>query len=302
MGQLEEMQTFVHVVDAGGIGHAAEQMGIAKSAVSRRLAELETRLKITLINRTTRTSKVTEAGEHYYKRCLELSKEISELNSPSTDPENVISGTLRIAAPISFGLLQLAPALDIFAKENPELTFDIDLTNEKSDLVEDGFDLAIRIADELKDSSLKARKIAHIGQNLCASPEYLKLHGTPKTPDDLKDHQLLKFSNNSSCKWHLFDKKGKQYVVSIPPKIKSNNSNLITSMAIAGHGIIRTPTYISWEAISSGKLTPILEDYNFEDVYVYAVYPNTRYVSQRVRLLIDFLVERFGDNPYWDQN
>ena len=301
MGQLEEMHTFVRVVDAGGIGPAAEQMGIAKSAVSRRLAELETRLDMTLINRTTRTSKVTEAGERYYKRCLELVKEISELNTPSTDPENVTLGTLKIAATISFGLLHLAPALDVFAKEYPELTFDINLTNHITDLVEGGFDLALRIGDDLKDSSLKARKITQVHYNLCASPEYLKQHGTPKTPDDLKDHQLLNFSSNSAYKWHLFDKKGKQYVVSNPPKIAANNNNLITSMALAGHGIINTPTFVSWKAIASGKLTPILQDYKVKDIYVYAVYPNTRYVSQRVRLLIDFLVKRFGDNPYWDQ-
>ena len=147
----------------------------------------------------------------------------------------------------------------------------------------------------------KARKITQLHYSLCASPEYLKLYGTPKTPDDLKDHQLLKFSSISSYQWHLCDKKGKQYVVNNPAKITTNNSNLITSMAITGHGIINTPTFVSWEAIASGKLTPILQDYTFKDVFVYAVYPNTRYVSQRVRLLIDFLVERFGDNPYWDQ-
>ncbi|MEH6455142.1 MAG: LysR family transcriptional regulator [Cocleimonas sp.] len=301
MGKLEEMQTFVHIIKAGGIGPAAEQMEIAKSAVSRRLAELETRLDVTLINRTTRTSKITEVGEQYYKRCLELTKEISELNTPSIDPENVNSGTLKVAAPISFGLLHLAPALDAFAKEYPEITFDISLTNDTTDLIEGGFDLALRIAGDLKDSSLKARKITQVHYSLCASPEYLKLHGTPKTPDDLKDHQLLKFSSDSSYKWHLFDKKGKQYVVNNPAKITANNSNFITNMAITGHGIINTPTFVSWEAIASGKLTPILQDYTVKDVFVYAVYPNTRYVSQRVRLFIDLLVERFGDNPYWDQ-
>ena len=186
MGQLEEMQTFVCVVDAGGIGLASEKMGIAKSAVSRRLAELETRLDMTLINRTTRTSKVTEAGEHYYKRALELINQISELNSITTTPDCSLKGTLRISTTISFGLSQLAPTLDEFSKAHPELKFDIDLSNHNVDLIEGGFSLALRLGN-LEDSTLKARKIAKLNYSICASPEYLKQHGTPKTPDDLKE-------------------------------------------------------------------------------------------------------------------
>jgi len=301
VGQLEDMQTFVRIVEAGGIGPASEQIGIAKSAVSRRLSELENRLEITLINRTTRTSKITEAGQTYYTRSLQLINEVSELNSTTADPNCLLSGNIRLSSTISFGVSHLAPALDIFSKTHPELTFDIDLSNHRVDLVEGGFDLAFRVG-KLADSSLNAQKIAQVRFNLCASPEYLKQYGTPKTPDDLKDHKLLKLSiGEPNSSWKFFDKKGQQHIVSSSPKILSNDNDFIDNMAIQGHGIIRSATFISWKAIAAGELVPILQDYKFEDMSMSAIYPKTRYLSRRVSLLIDFLAERFGDNPYWDQ-
>ncbi|MEH6455141.1 MAG: LysR family transcriptional regulator [Cocleimonas sp.] len=300
MGQLEDMQLFIQVVDAGGIGPAAEQVGIAKSAVSRRLTELEKRLSMTLINRTTRTSKITENGQNYYNRSIQLIKEVSELNSITSHPESVLRGTIRLSSTISFGVSHLAPALDIFSKTHPELTFDIDLSNHQVDLIEGGFDLAFRVG-KLEDSSLNAKKITQIRFNICASPEYLKQYGTPETPDDLKNHRLLKLSIGDNNNWTLFDKEGQQHIVSSLPKIFSNDNDIMDNMAIQGHGIIRSATFVSWKAIAAGKLVPILQDYRLEDMSMSAIYPKTRYLSQRVSLLIDFLAERFGDNPYWDQ-
>lgn len=300
MGQLEDMQLFVQVVDAGGIGPAAEQVGIAKSAVSRRLTELEKRLSMTLINRTTRTSKITENGQNYYNRSIQLIKEVSELNSITSHPESVLRGTIRLSSTISFGVSHLAPALDIFSKTHPELTFDIDLSNHQVDLIEGGFDLAFRVG-KLEDSSLNAQKITQVRFNICASPEYLKQYGTPKTPDDLKNHRLLKLSIGDNNNWTLFDKEGQQHIVSSIPKIFSNDNDIMDNMAIQGHGIIRSATFVSWKAIAAGKLVPILQDYRLEDMSMFAIYPKTRYLPQRVSLLIDFLTERFGDNPYWDQ-
>jgi len=300
VGQLEDMQLFIQVVDAGGIGPAAEQVGIAKSAVSRRLTELEKRLSMTLINRTTRTSKITENGQNYYNRSIQLIKEVSELNSITSHPESVLRGTIRLSSTISFGVSHLAPALDIFSKTHPELTFDIDLSNHQVDLIEGGFDLAFRVG-KLEDSSLNAKKITQIRFNICASPEYLKQYGTPKTPDDLKNHRLLKLSIGDNNNWTLFDKEGQQHIVSSLPKIFSNDNDIMDNMAIQGHGIIRSATFVSWKAIAAGKLVPILQDYRLEDMSMSAIYPKTRYLSQRVSLLIDFLAERFGDNPYWDQ-
>ena len=300
MGQLEDMQVYVRVVEAGGIGNAAEQLGIAKSAVSRRLTELEARLGVSLISRTTRTSKITDAGKLYYTRSLRVIDEVAELNSSTAKSETSLGGTLRLSAPLSFGLSHLTPALDDFAKEHPELTLDIDFSDHKTDLIAGGFDLAFRIG-ELDDSSLKARKISPIHTSICASPDYLEKHGTPKTPDDLKNHQVLRYALDDSNSWIFFDKKGKKHSVNTPAKIISNNGDFLCKMAISGHGVLVEPTFITWEAIAIGELIEIMPEYKLPDINAYAIYPKTRYLSSRARLLIDFLVERFGNNPYWDQ-
>lgn len=301
MGQLEDMNMFIRVVDAGGISRAAEQMDIAKSAISRRLVGLETRLGVSLLNRTTRTSSLTEAGQSYYERAIKVIDDVIELNAITTNSRCALEGTIRLAAPLSFGLAHLAPAIDVFAKEHPKLTINIDFSDRQVDLVEEGLDLAFRIAD-LKDSSLIARKISPINIILCASPDYLKKHGKPNTPTDLNNHRLLHYNVSGSSNWKLTDIKGKQHSINISAKIIANNGDFLKDMAVAGHGIVSSPTFISWKAIATGDLVPVLSDYKLPQLNAYAVYPQTRYLSQRTRILIDFLVERFGDNPYWDQN
>lgn len=301
MGQLEDMEAFVRVVEAGGIGTAAEQMGIAKSAVSRRLSELEARLGVTLINRTTRTQKLSDTGEHYYSRALQIINEMSELNNITSNPECDLKGTIRISAPLSFGLTHLSPALDTFFKEHPQLTLDIDFTDNQIDLIGGGYDLAFRIGD-LDDSSLKARRLFPVNFALCASPKYLEEHGTPKDHEALKTHQVLRYSLASNTTLTLVDKDQQKHHVAIKGNIIANNGDFLSFMAAAGHGILFTPTFISWESLAIGDLVPILQDYQLPKMNAYAVYPQSRTLSRRTRLLIDFLVERFGDNPYWDQN
>lgn len=300
MGQLEDIQAFVRVVEAGGIGNAAEQMGIAKSAVSRRLSELEARLGVTLINRTTRKQKLTETGEQYYNRSLQIINEMTELNNITSDPECALHGTLRISAPLSFGLLHLSPALDSFIKQHPQLKLDVDFNDHQLDLIGGGFDLAFRIGD-LDDSSLKARLICPIRFTVCASPQYLSEHGIPQHPDDLKNHKVLRYSLFGSNTWTFLDKEGQKHSVTTNSMVTANNGDFLSDMAVANHGIIINPTFISWQAISMGELVPVFEDYTFQSVNAYAVYPQSRHLSRRTRLLIDFLVERFGNNPYWDQ-
>lgn len=296
MGQLEDMQTFVRIVETGSISSAAEELGIAKSAVSRRLAELEKRLSMTLIHRTTRSSEMTEHGQVYYSRSSELIKEISKLNSFSADPPDLLHGTLKLSVPVSFGQSQLVPVIGLFSKLHPQLILDVDLSNNQVDLIEGGFDLALRIGEKLKDSSIKARKIAQFNHKICASANYLKQYGIPKTPNDLKHHKLLKLSLNNTNSWNFFDKEGKRHIVNTPSKMASNNIELITAMAISGHGIARIPSFAVSEYIASAALVSMLEDYTSDDTYIYALYPQTRYLPQRVRLFIDFLAKRFeGD-------
>ncbi len=300
MGQLEDMSMFVRVVDAGGISRAAEQLSLAKSAVSRRLAELETRLGVKLLNRTTRKSSLTEAGQSYYERAIKIIDDVTELNTLTTDANTALEGTINLAVPLSFGLSHLSKAIDLFIKKNPKLVININFSDRQVDLIEEGLDLAFRIG-VLKDSSLIARKISPIKIILCASPEYLKQYGTPKVPSDLKNHRLLHYNVSGKSQWKLEDKQGTQHIVNVYSKLIANNGDFLKDMAIAGHGIVSSPTFISWRAIAIGDLVPVLSDYKLPQVNAYAVYPQTRYLSHRTRELIDFLNDYFGENPYWDQ-
>lgn len=300
MAQLEEMQNFVRVVEAGSISKAAEQLGIAKSGVSRRLVDLETRLGARLLNRTTRRSSLTEAGAAYYQRAARILADVAELDASTADAEASLSGKLRLAAPLSFGLCHLSPAIDEFIKAYPALDIQVDFSDRHIDLVEQGADLAIRIAD-LRDSTLQARRICPIRLLLCASPGYLQSQGRPETPADLKHHRLLQYDIGGGSVVKLRNRDGTEHVIQTNPRIVANNGDFLRDMAIAGHGIILTPSFIAWEAIAAGDLELILTEFCPPRRSAYAVYPQTRYLSQRARAFIDFLAERFGENPYWDQ-
>ena len=300
MGQLEQMAIFVRIVEAGGIGKAAEQLNLAKSAVSRRLVELETRLDTRLLIRTTRKSKLTDAGHVFYQRALKIIDEVAQMNNETSCVDATLNGTLRMAVPLSFGLMHLTSAIDEFSKQHPDLTIEIDFADRQIDLVEEGYELAIRIAD-LKDSSLQAKRITPVRHVLCASPGYLKASGTPQSIADLNHHQFLQYGKASHSKLTITDPKGKTVSLPLTAKMKANNGDFLRDMAIAGHGITYLPTFIAWQAVLTGELVPLLCDHRLPVANVYAVYPQTRFLSQRARVLIDFMAERFGDNPYWDQ-
>jgi DNA-binding transcriptional LysR family regulator len=300
MGQLEDMNVFVRIVDAGGIGKAADQLGMAKSGISRRLVALESRLGVPLINRTTRSSSLTPVGREYYERAVKLIGDVAELDSLAEEENVSLEGALRLAVPLSFGLSHLSTAIDIFARQHPGLTINVDFSDRHVDLVEQGADLAIRITD-LKDSSLQARRICPIRTLLCASPAYLKKHGTPQTPDELKGHKMLGYSLASGQTIKLLDKKGGEQLVHPTVRMTANNGDFLRDMALAGHGIAMLPTFIVWQSLASRDLVPVLESHTPSHLNAWAVYPQTRYLSQRVRQFIDFLSERFGERPYWDE-
>jgi DNA-binding transcriptional LysR family regulator len=300
MGQLEDMHIFLRVVETGSITKAAEQMNIAKSAVSKRLAILEHKLGITLINRTTRKSSLTEAGQNYYQRSKLILDEVEELNSQTSSSKRALEGTLNIAVPLSFGLSHLAPALDLFLQQHAELKLNINFSDQKIDIVEQGVDLAFRIG-QLDNSRLQARKIAPIRHVLCASPEYLKIYGEPKTPDDLKQHKVLKYGGTDQSGLKFITKEGKEQVVYFEPHFIANNGDFLKSLAESNHGVTLLPTFIVWQSLATQTLVPVLAEYQTQIMHAYAVYPPNRHLPLKVRSLIDFLVERFGDNPYWDQ-
>lgn len=298
MNQYEEMQTFIRIVDAGSITKAAEQMNTVKSAVSRRLTDLEKRLGISLITRTTRTQTLTDSGKNYYEQCLRLLDDLAEVESQLKNEHGALKGIIRIAAPLSFGLKHLGPALRKFNQINPLIQFDIDFNDRKIDIVEEGFDLAIRIS-RLEDSSLIARKIATFSSVVCASPGYLKKHGYPKQPLDLeKGHVKLHYKNQSEL-WS-FHNNNKTVSVKIPKAIITNNGDFLCDAAIDDVGILFTPDFICYKAIRLGLLEVILQDYTPQkQLNAYAIYPQTRHVSQKVRCLVDYLAQYFGDTPYW---
>jgi DNA-binding transcriptional LysR family regulator len=300
MTAFDEMTSFVRVVEAGSISKAAEQLGMAKSGVSRRLAELESRLGVRLLNRTTRRSSLTDAGRSYYEGAVKLLSDVAELDAVVADSEASLRGRLRLAAPLSFGLCHLTPAIEEFMTAHPGVMIDLDFSDRQVDLVAQGIDLAIRIA-ELRDSSLKARRICPIRLMLCASPGYLEQHGTPRTPEELARHHLLHYDIGGGPLLRLADGRGGEQQLHVEPQLVANNGDFLCDMAIAGHGIILTPTFIAWQAVALGELVPLMREWWPPPLNAYAVYPQTRYLSRRARGFIDFLAERFGENPYWDQ-
>ena len=299
MGQLEDMQVFVRIVEAGSITKAAGQLSLAKSAVSKRLNDLENRLGSKLISRTTRTSSLTEAGQQYYQRVQLLLGEVDLLNGDMARENKVLTGSLKLAVPLTFGVTHLTPAIDLFMRQHPELSIELDFSDRKVDLIEGGYDLAFRIGS-LPDSSLKARKIAPIKHVICASPDYLKRQGIPENPAQLKHHKILKRPGWPLAGMPLWDLEGQKHLVNGQSSLIANNGNAMTMLALTGHGIIILPTFYVWESLQRGDLVPILENYSLATMNAYAVYPTTRYLPRKVRSLIDFLVERFGDTPYWD--
>ena len=300
MGQLEDMAMFVRIVEAGSITKAAEQLNIAKSAVSRRLKELEERLGSQLISRTTRQSKLTQAGEQYYQQVNNILRAVDAVNEHATDAPMRIEGTLKMTAPLSFGLMHLNDVIDKYANKHPNLRFDLDFSDRRIDLIEEGYELAIRIG-ELQDSSYQAKKLALIRCVICASPDYLAKMGTPETLDDLDNHALLQYSLGQTNSINLVDTEGRSHHRTIDAKIKATNGEFLVDLAVKGHGITFVPTFIAYKQLALGELVPVFQHYQLPTLAAYAVYPKNRFLSQRCRYLIDFIAEQFGDNPYWDQ-
>lgn len=301
MDRFEEMKTFVRVVEAGSLSAAADLLGIAKSAVSRRLSDLEGRLGVQLLNRTTRRLNLTDSGSLFYQRCQRILADLDETEHFVSSEHTQLRGTIRIAAPLSFGIQHLSPLLDDFLKEHPELSLDLDLNDRTVNLMDEGVDLGIRIG-KLQDSSMMARKLAHAKQIFCASPEYLERYGEPQTPEDLQDHFGLSYSNVSEGQlWQFINGEGRAYSVHVPFRMRANNGDVLLKAAIDGLGVVATVSFICYREIEQGLVRQILRDYKTEEVGIYAIYPSQRHLPGRVRLLIDYLAERFGDEPYWDR-
>lgn len=294
------MQTFVAVVEAGGISAAADRLSLAKSAVSRRIAELEAHLGVQVLTRTTRQQFVTEAGRAYYEQCRRILGDIEDVEATVARDRRELTGKLRLAAPLTFAVRHLSEAIRDFARLHPSIELELDFDDRRNDLVQEGIDLAVRIG-ALPSSSLVARRLTAIHHVVCASPAYLAEAGTPQRPDDLLGHRLIHYSNLSENAWRYRDVAGREGAVRVRPSMLANNGDFIRCAGFAGLGVIMQPTFVVHEQLRDGSLVPLLTQWRWMSLQAYAVYPSTRHLSGRVRTFIDFLVERFAGVPEWDR-
>lgn len=293
MDRLAEMEAFVHVVEQGGFTDAARKLGVSKSAISKHVAALESRLAVRLLNRTTRRVSPTEIGLAYYDRAKTVLKDAAEADDMVTAMQAEPRGALRVSVPVSFGITHLAGAVLAFLKAYPEVEVHLVLDDRFVEIVAEGFDLAIRIGT-LADSSLLARKLAETRMMLVASPRYVAARGTPRTVDDLTEHQLLHYSNLSTGNvWRLRTIKGQERQIRVGGRLTANNGETLRRAAEAGLGIAMQPSFILGNAVSEGRLVEILPDHPLETVGIHAVYPPGRFTQPKLRVFIDFLAEHF---------
>jgi len=304
MDRFEDMKTFLRVVEAGSFTGAADQLNTAKSAVSRRISELERYLGVRLLQRTTRKLSLTETGQYYYERVQRLLDDLEDMEYATRGKDAAMRGALRVAAPLSFGQRHLVPALDAFLEQNPLLDLDLHLDDRKIDLVEAGMDMGLRIGDPTQ-GSLIARRLTVVRRSAAASPAYLEKYGEPKTPEEFEaSHKGLLYTYTSaSAHWSFLGPDGEVHTVRPSIRMRSNNGDFLLQAALAGKGIIALPTFISFQALRDGLLKPILQDYSFPELAAYAVFAPGRQLSHKVRIFIDYLVGYFGKSlnaPHWD--
>jgi DNA-binding transcriptional LysR family regulator len=297
---LQEMAVFSRVVGAGSLSAAARELGLSIALVSRRLAALEARLGVRLINRTTRRLHLTDEGARYYETCGRLLAEIAEADAAVAAQRGEARGDLKVALPASFGHQHVAPLVPRFVAQYPHVRLALSLSDRFVSVIEEGFDLAVRIAD-LADSSLAARKLAPNRRVVCASPAYLERHGAPRTPEDLAQHNCLT-TTDFTMNWDYRDPDGTPGSVRVTGRYACDNWEVLREWALAGLGVALKSTWDVRRHLEDGSLVSLLPGYTFAtDVAIYAVYPHRRYLPAKTRAFIEFLAESFGPEPYWDR-
>jgi DNA-binding transcriptional LysR family regulator len=300
MDHFSSMEAFVRVAEAKSFTAAAKRMRLSKSLVSRQVAALEAELGVRLLQRTTRSLTLTEAGERYFEASQRILAQLEEAKLSVSTLQAAPRGRLLVNAPMSFGFLHLAPVLPQFLERHREIEIEMTLNDRFIDLIEEGFDMAVRIG-RLPDSSLVARKLAPLRRTVSASPAYLARHGTPAVPDDLKAHECLCYSNLArSEEWRFVHADGRPWPVEVKGRLRANNGDALRAAALQGAGIANLPSFIIGADLQAGRLVSLLADYVPQDAAIYAVYPHSRHLSPKVRAFTEFLAQRFGPVPYWD--
>jgi DNA-binding transcriptional LysR family regulator len=297
MDLFQAMKTFACVVESGSFTGAADRLSMSKAAISRQINELEQHLGVRLLQRSTRSLSVTSDGDEYLLRCREVFAALEQAEQVAGGTSDKVRGRLRISAPLSFGMLHLAPLWGPFAALHPGIALDIVLTDRVIDLVDEGFDLAIRIA-RLPASELVSRTLAHTRLVLCASPAYLERHGALDHPRDLAGRDVISYSYHSwGDTWTFQGPTGPTAVVT-RPRFQANNGDTCRVAAIDGHGIVLLPEFIVYRDLADGSLVELLDDYQSDGLDIQAVYPTRKQLPLRVRKLVDYLIESFAA-PVW---
>ena len=295
---LAAMKVFAAVVDNGSLAAAARALNQSPSVVSKRLSALEDRLGLRLVNRSTRHISITEAGATYYENCRRILADVELAENEVARAHFAPRGLLKVTAPESFAIRHVAPHIPQFLERYPEVELRLNVNDRIADLVDEGIDLAIRIA-QLKDSSLIARRLAPNHRSIVATPAYLKAHGVPETPEDLLHHRIITWPpGNPINDWH-FVISGREQAIRTTGAVTMNSADAILSTVLASGGLAMLASFMTGEYVQEGRLLPLLEDYVSEDVPIFAVYPSNRHLSPKVRVFVDFLVELYNPVPYW---
>lgn len=301
MDRLRAFEVFVTVVARGSFTRAADALDTSPANVTRYVSELESHLGTRLLNRTSRKLSLTEGGQALYERCRSILDDVAEAEALTASTTVQPSGRLRINAPLSFGILHLAPLWPKFMERYPAVELEVVLIDRVVDIVEEGFDLAIRIS-RAGSASHVARKLATSRNVVCAAPAYLARHGNPIFPADLRDHVCIGYTHAlMEDEWCFTDNAGKVHVVKVTCPMRTNNGDTVRAAALAGKGVIWQPTFLIGEDLRQGRLVPLLPGYHLPDIDVLALYPSRRHLSAKVRLMVDFLAEAFRGMPEWDR-
>jgi DNA-binding transcriptional LysR family regulator len=300
MDRLASMKAFAQVVDAGSFSGAAERLGVTRAAVSKGVMQLEKQLGVRLLNRTTRRVGPTEVGLAYHDRCLAILADIDEAERAVSSLHDEPRGRLKVNAPMSFALLHLGLPIVDFMARYPEVKVQLVMNDRLVDMIDGGFDIGIRIG-ALADSSLIARRIAPARRVVCAAPDYIAKHGEPVHPDDLKHHICLNYGHlDANARWTFTGPEG-DVTVPVEGALSVNNGDILCQAAAHGRGIVTLPTFIAGADLKAGRLVPIMAPWSLATQDIFVIYPPHRYLSAKVRVFIDFLAGRFGDDPYWDE-
>lgn len=300
MDRLRAMEVFVEVVRKDGFARAAEALSTSPANVTRYISDLEAHLQTRLLNRSSRKMSLTASGEALFERAKSILDDVAEAEAIVSAATLQPRGLLRVNAPLSFGILHLAPLWPRFMALYPEVELEVALSDRVVDIVDEGYDLAIRIARS-GPSTHVARKLATSRNILCAAPAYLAQYGAPAAPADLLRHRCIGYSYAASGdEWQLVDARQQVHAVKVSCVMHANNGDTVRAAALGGLGIIWQPTFLIGADLRAGRLVQLLPDYHLPDIDVLAVYPSRRHLSAKVRVMIDFLVEAFKDTPPWD--